>query len=144
MVVTIKSFFSSGELLKMTNSTTIVLVPKIPNPDNVGDYRPISCCNTIFLSQEILRGYHRVSRDPRCAMKIDIMKAYDNVRWDILFDILEAMGFPIIFIRWVRACVTSPSYFICINGNLNGYFMGKKGLRLLVCNCDGNVGQNPS
>ena len=55
--------------------------------------------DNIFLSQEILRGYHRVSRDPRCAMKIDIMKAYDNVRWEFLFDVLEAMEFPSIFIK---------------------------------------------
>ena len=166
VVAAIKSFFSSGELLKEINSTTIALVPKIPNPERVGDYRPISCCNAIykciskilanrikkvlpdlidpvqsafvpgrrisdniFLSQELLRGYHRDSKDPRCAMKIDIMKAYDNVRWDFLFDTLEAMGFPEKFINWVKACVTSPSYSICINGNLNGYFMGRKGLR---------------
>ena len=166
VVLAIKSFFSSGELLKQTNSTTIALVPKLPNPDCVGDYRPISCCNTIykciskilanrikrvlpdlidpvqsvfvpgrriadniFLSQEVLRGYHRVSKDPRCAMKIDIMKAYDNVRWEFLFDILEAMGFPSIFIGWIKACVTTPSYSICINGELHGYFLGKRGLR---------------
>ena len=79
-------------------------------------------------------------------MKIDIMKAYDNVRWEFLFDVLEAMGFPSIFIVWIKACVTSPSYSICINGELNGYFMGQKGLRqgdpfiaLPICHCYGNA-----
>ena len=34
-----------------------------------------------------------------------------------------------LFRSWIKACVTSPSYSICINGELNGYFMGKRGLR---------------
>ena len=42
------SFFSSGTLLKEMNSTIIALVPKVPNPINLSDYRPISCCSTIY------------------------------------------------------------------------------------------------
>ncbi|XP_028099519.1 uncharacterized protein LOC114299048 [Camellia sinensis] len=132
----IRSFFRSGELLQELNSTTIALIPKIPNAKKVGDFRPISCCNTvykciskiianrikvvlpdlvdpvqsafvqgrrisdnIFLSQELMRGYHKNSSTPKCTMKVDIMKAYDNVRWDFVLDVLRAMGFPPVFIH---------------------------------------------
>ncbi|XP_028066993.1 uncharacterized protein LOC114269841 [Camellia sinensis] len=166
VIQAIKSFFHSSELLKEVNSTAIALVPKVPNPSKVGDYRPISCCNTvykciakilanrikkvlpdvidsvqsafvqgrrisdnIFLSQELMRGYHRGSGSPRCAMKFNIMKAYDNVRWDFIFDTLAGMGFHSSMIGWIRACITSPSFSICINGELCGYFRGARGLR---------------
>ena len=44
----VKAFFRSGQLLKKANATLVALVPKVPNPSKVGDYRPISCCNTIY------------------------------------------------------------------------------------------------
>jgi len=44
----IQSFFFSGRLLKQVNATTISLIPKVPNPSKVMEFRPISCCNTIY------------------------------------------------------------------------------------------------
>lgn len=44
----VKAFFRSGQLLRKANSTIVALVPKIPNPSKVGDFRPISCCNTVY------------------------------------------------------------------------------------------------
>ncbi|KAI8555356.1 hypothetical protein RHMOL_Rhmol05G0168400 [Rhododendron molle] len=44
----VKLFFRSGQLLKRANATLVALVPKVPNPSKVGDYRPISCCNVIY------------------------------------------------------------------------------------------------
>ena len=44
----IRSFFRSGRLLKEVNATYITLIPKVPNPSQVKDFRPISCCNTIY------------------------------------------------------------------------------------------------
>jgi hypothetical protein len=40
--------FFSGRLLKQVNATTISLIPKVPNPSKVTEFRPISCCNTIY------------------------------------------------------------------------------------------------
>ncbi|KAF5933090.1 hypothetical protein HYC85_029261 [Camellia sinensis] len=48
VTLAIRSFFESGKLLTEVNNTTIALIPKVPNPVKVGDYRPISCCNTIY------------------------------------------------------------------------------------------------
>ncbi|XP_028120128.1 uncharacterized protein LOC114317571 [Camellia sinensis] len=39
------------------------------------------------------------------------------------------MGFPPNIILWIKACMTSPTYSICINGSLHGYFRGERGLR---------------
>ena len=41
-------FFRSGCMLREINCIIIALVPKVPNPSSMHDYRPISCCNTIY------------------------------------------------------------------------------------------------
>ncbi|KAK3204582.1 hypothetical protein Dsin_018628 [Dipteronia sinensis] len=44
----IQEFFRSGLLLKEVNDTILALVPKVPNPSKMEDFRPISCCNTLY------------------------------------------------------------------------------------------------
>lgn len=41
-------FLSSGKILKQWNSTTLVMIPKIKNTVKVSNFRPISCCNTLY------------------------------------------------------------------------------------------------
>lgn len=48
LVLAVQDFFYSGQLLKQINATNVSLVPKIPNPNTVADYRPIACCNVIY------------------------------------------------------------------------------------------------
>ena len=47
-----------------------------------------------LLSQELMKGYHKSTRPTRCGMKVDLMKAYDLVRWDFVDATLIKMGFP--------------------------------------------------
>lgn len=42
------SLFESGFLLKEMNQTLITLIPKVPNPQYVGDFRPISLRNVLY------------------------------------------------------------------------------------------------
>ncbi|XP_022032639.1 uncharacterized protein LOC110933740 [Helianthus annuus] len=65
----------------------------------------------------------------RCAFKIDIQKAYDTVNWSFLKDILIRFGFHQKMVGWIMTCVSTVSYSLSINGNLHGYFRGKRGLR---------------
>ena len=44
----IKYFFDTGRLLKELNATVISLVPKVTNPSSLNEFRPISCCSTIY------------------------------------------------------------------------------------------------
>ncbi|KAL3507257.1 hypothetical protein ACH5RR_032639 [Cinchona calisaya] len=118
-VAAIQYCFSNEYMYYPINSTIITIIPKIPNPSKIQDYRPISCCNIIYkcyskvlaqrlkrvlsglvnntqspfmagrsisdnilLMHDIVRGYHKRDGKPRCAVKVDLMKAYDTVRWE--------------------------------------------------------------
>ena len=48
VVEAVESFFNSGCMLREINCIIITLVPKVPNPESMHDYRPISCCNTMY------------------------------------------------------------------------------------------------
>ena len=161
----IADFFSTGCLLREINCTILALVPKVPNPSSMHDYRPISCCNTIYkciskiiatrnkrclpdiisptqaafvkgcsiadnvlLTQELMKNYHLDAGPPRCALKIDLKKAYDSISWGCILDILSAMGTPATLLRCVKACITTPMFSICVNGELTGFFASKRGV----------------
>ncbi|GLT29996.1 hypothetical protein SLA2020_048230 [Shorea laevis] len=53
----------------------------------------------VFLAQEIVKHYHKSCLSARCALKIDLMKAFDSVLWDFIFQILLSLGFPNKFIN---------------------------------------------
>ncbi|GJV17423.1 RNA-directed DNA polymerase, eukaryota, reverse transcriptase zinc-binding domain protein [Tanacetum coccineum] len=85
--------------------------------------------DNLLITQELPKGYNRKSGPARCALKIDIAKAYDTIDWNFLEKIIENFGFHDKFIRWVMTCVSSTVFFICVNGERHGYFKSGRGLR---------------
>ncbi|GJR65874.1 putative RNA-directed DNA polymerase, eukaryota, reverse transcriptase zinc-binding domain protein [Tanacetum coccineum] len=85
--------------------------------------------DNILLMQELMRNYHRRRGPHRCAFKVDIQKAYDTMDWSFLESILVGFGFHPKMVQWIMVCVSGASYSICVNGNLHGWFKGKRGLR---------------
>ena len=53
----------------------------------------------LLLATEIVKDYHKEDVSPRCAMKIDIAKAFDSVHWEFLLNTLKAMNIPEEFIH---------------------------------------------
>ena len=49
--------------------------------------------------------------------------------WGFLLDTLVEFQFLLKVINWIRACLTTPKFSISINGELTGFFSGKRGLR---------------
>ncbi|GJU38129.1 putative reverse transcriptase domain, reverse transcriptase zinc-binding domain protein [Tanacetum coccineum] len=76
-----------------------------------------------------MRNYRRWRGPPRCTFKVDIQKAYDIVDWKFFETILGGFGFHPKMVQWIMVCVSGASYSICVNGNLHGWFKGKRGLR---------------
>lgn len=75
-----------------------------------------------MLAQALCKNYHLHSGPARCAFKIDIRKAFDTLNWHFLFSTLERMRFPLVFINWIKACVTTCMLLFKVNGALEGYF----------------------
>jgi len=48
VVLAVQDFFNTSRLLQEINHTNIALIPKVPTPNYVTDYRPIACCNVLY------------------------------------------------------------------------------------------------
>lgn len=144
------------------------MLPKVPNPSDVSQLRPISLCNTLYkciakclvlrikiilatlvspfqhafvpgrsmadnilLSHELLHFINRQksTKTSYAAIKIDLNKAYDRVHWSLLCKVLQAYGFPPIWMSSVTQCSSSVSFKILFNGFLSQPFYPKCGLR---------------
>ncbi|KAK4384366.1 hypothetical protein Sango_3068700 [Sesamum angolense] len=130
VVKAILEFFTTGRLLKQVNTTMLALIPKrlrlvldaMISPSQNAFVPGRSIGDNILLAQEMFTGYNRQGLPKRCALKVDLRKAYDTVEWDFLIAALQLFGFPDIFIGWIEECVTTPMFSVCINGNPHGFF----------------------
>lgn len=85
--------------------------------------------DNIMMAHKLVQYYERKGITPRVCMKVDIRKAFDSISWSFLQNALTMLGFPTIFINWIIACITTPTFSILVNGTPYGHFPGKKGLR---------------
>ncbi|KAA3460211.1 reverse transcriptase [Gossypium australe] len=72
-------------------------------------------------SASLVKGYNRCSLSSRCALKIYLQK-------ELIIAVLKAMDFPTSFIQWIKVFLTTPRYSISINGGMNSFSKGKRGI----------------
>jgi len=70
--------------------------------------RHISDCS--LLAHEILRDFKKKNSPKGCCLKIDLHKAFDSVNREFVYHIMKSMGFPKVWIHWIRECLSSPSF----------------------------------
>lgn len=73
--------------------------------------------------------YNRKQKVKKCALKIDLHKAYDTLDWNFLKKTLELFGFHRTMVGWIMTCVTTTQFTLNVNGERIGYFYGGRGLR---------------
>ncbi|XP_062119263.1 uncharacterized protein LOC133833014 [Humulus lupulus] len=105
------------------------ILPDIIQPNQGAFVKGRSIAHNIMIFQDLIKNYGRATTSSRCAIKIDLRKAYDSVDWGFIENLLKALKFPMKFIGWIMACVRNTSYFLLMNGRIQGKFKGGKGLR---------------
>lgn len=81
----------------------------------------IVACSEIF--QIINKGAGHI------ALKIDIRKVFDTMRWAFLLKVLDCLGFDHHFRKLINAILHSARLSISINGKLEGFFSCPRGVR---------------
>lgn len=60
----------------------------------------------IIILREIIHSFRKQTRgEPQFVLKADLAKAFDSVKWDLLFYLLPHYGFPPKLCGWIQACV---------------------------------------
>jgi hypothetical protein len=62
-------------------------------------------------------------------IKLDLANAFDRVRHNFLFTVMENFGFAPAFINWIKACIGSPWIAPLVNGWATRFFQASRGLR---------------
>lgn len=79
-----------------------------------------------FESVHTLRRWKK-GKNHACAVKLDMMKAYDRVEWHYLEVILMPLVFSPAWISLIMKCVTSVRFSVRVNGELQPYFTPSRG-----------------
>lgn len=104
-------------------------LPNCISHNQSGFVKDMLLIENLLLATEIVKDYHKEDVSPRCALKIDIAKAFDSVHWPFLLNTLRALNIPEQFVHWIELCVCTPSFSVQVNGELAGFFQSKRGLR---------------
>jgi len=73
--------------------------------------------------------YHLDSYMSRCALEIDIRKAFDIVSWDFILTGLRDIGVPGVMVKWIEVYMSTTYFFMAMNGENHGLFPSSKGLQ---------------
>ncbi|KAL2933787.1 hypothetical protein RDABS01_016906 [Bienertia sinuspersici] len=154
IIQAITDFFANGKLLKEVSITTLTMVPKVPNPSNVSEYRPIACCSTIYkciakllcsrlslVLPDIISHNQGAFVNSRSIMHNvlicqDLMRFYRPIQIQdccmFKLDVKKAYdtvcwGFMSDFL--IMICISSPQYSLMINGIPSPLVRPGRGLR---------------
>ncbi|XXG74779.1 hypothetical protein AAC387_Pa07g3408 [Persea americana] len=87
--------------------------------------------DNILIAHEIMHFLKRKKKGKYAymAMKLDMYKAYDRIEWPFVRKMLLALGFPDKWTNLIIECISTVTYSIKINGQVEGYIKPSRGLR---------------
>jgi hypothetical protein len=71
----------------------------------------------------------RIQKSQGVILKLDFEKAYDNVHWGFMFEVLRRKNFPPKWLEWMKQIIEGGKVGIKINGEPGDFFNTHKGLR---------------
>ncbi|XP_060965639.1 uncharacterized protein LOC115713676 [Cannabis sativa] len=87
--------------------------------------------DNILLANEIIHAINsrRSGKVGWAAIKLDMEKAFDRVKWSFLNRLLAHVGFPPSFSSLIMRCLSTVQFWLSINGSLTDTFHSTRGIR---------------
>ena len=73
-----------------------------------------------LLAHELIRDFNK-EHGKRACIKVDLQKAFDSINRELVYYIMHCMKFPIKWIKWIHACISSPIFSVLVNGSPAGF-----------------------
>lgn len=105
-----------------------LVMPKLLTPNQFAFTQGRQIADCIVIANEVV-DFMKKKSEGGFLLKIDFAKAYDNIDWGFLLDVLAAMKFGYKWIKWMRSCISTASLAILVNGSPTDFFSIEKGLR---------------
>ncbi|PKU80635.1 Putative ribonuclease H protein [Dendrobium catenatum] len=105
------------------------LLPNIISPNQSAFVKGRLISDNILLTQELVHDLNLKTIGGNLLLKLDICKAFDNLSWDFLYDILALFGFSKFFIKIIKKSIENVWFSVILNGNSNGFFHSFQGIR---------------
>jgi len=84
----------------------------------------------ILLTHEIMHKFKKTKGKQACvALKLDMEKAYDKIKWSFVRQCLQQLGFHPQWIHWIMECISSVSYSLLVNDEPTGMIHPTRGIR---------------
>ncbi|XP_042487391.1 uncharacterized protein LOC122067616, partial [Macadamia integrifolia] len=113
----VQNFFS--EIVAMRIS---ILLPRLISEEQGAFQRGKIISSNICMASELANLMHSKSFGRGLALKLDIKKAFDNLDWVSLFDVMHKFGFSQLFIDHLHQIFLSSKLSVLINGGPVGFF----------------------
>jgi hypothetical protein len=84
--------------------------------------------DNFILVRQLVRKIH-YKKEPGVLIKLDLSRAFDSISWSFLFEIMRALGFGAIFLKWISIVLSSASSRVVVNGMPRASFKHVRGLR---------------
>jgi hypothetical protein len=104
------------------------ILPKLVSPNQSAVIKGRRIHDNFMMVRETAKAIHR-QKIPRILLKLDIGKAFDSVSWPFLLEVLEHMGFGLLWRNLIAKLLCSSSTQVLVNGEPGDLICHHQGLR---------------
>jgi hypothetical protein len=106
------------------------LMPSIISPFQTGFVPTRSIHENVVVAQEMVHSMHKMrGKTGFVAIKVDLAKAYDRIRWSFIAEVLKEVGLPDELRSIIMHCITSVTTNVMWHGKRSSFFQPERGIR---------------
>jgi len=82
----------------------------------------------ILVANEVVDDVRKCKKE-LLLFKVDFEKAYDSIDWTYLDEVMQKMGFLVLWWKWIKECIGTATALVLVNESPTDEFPLKRGLR---------------